>query len=640
LTRDFLKKNIKGMSLVIMIMLIAVFSVFIIGTYTILNRHVSNTVDSEADNGAYYTGEGVLRITSTEIDKLAYKISNDANINEEVLTRDEFVTRLNATIASQVDNYFVSKIEPGSFAEYNIDSVTVVPSSLTSDEYTCLYDITAIISNDRNTRKKITGTYGVLYLTESSQSTHTSVMIINESTPMLTAIENITSESMVSLNGNAKLTGDFSYPGHYNAATDAEHYQNNGNRFEVDTTSLIRGNVKIPEVPSPPFEGDKDQITRDNPIGNSLVSYLYSSQIPVLNVPFNAPTYYSGGRNVERVDCLIGGGATIDDPFVFNINENAHRGFFLSYQDIIVQNEFVINVNCDGFVFEAGNLKADVNGKLIINTNGHDIFFKFRNLEFTDETKQMNITTTGTGNVYMYFDFVKANTVNDLVVNSCIEGSFNIVFTNNLRVDNESKKLIFKLNIPEGKKESGDFNLFVVNKKDNPNAEIIFGIWKTGVMVFDGPAGTHLNIIADRLHMQGDLQIIGNPGLNFYARKKCEFDGARVSGQDWWHYPPIAALSNYTFKDEEGNVYTDDSFLTENEKAVKIIDTGLNVYYYGTEALNIKHYKCCGNFYSANSANINIENCIFYGNIFSSAPNPERNQHRFLLNFKNSDLSC
>ncbi len=621
-----------------MIMLIAVFSVFIIGTYTILNRHVSNTVDSEADNGAYYTGEGVLRITSTEIDKLAYKISNDANINEEVLTRDEFVTRLNATIASQVDNYFVSKIEPGSFAEYNIDSVTVVPSSLTSDEYTCLYDITAIISNDRNTRKKITGIYGVLYLTESSQSTHTNYMIINESTPMLTAMENITSENSVSLNGNAKLTGNFSYPGHYNATTDAEHYQNNGHEFKVDTSSLVRGNVKISTLPSPPYEGDQASIKVGYALGPNYANNIQSADHPVINIPFMAPLYYPN-TPVERVDCELGGTTNIDGhSLTINVDSGVVNGYLRSGV-MNINDDLIINIHCDGFIFDLGQVTAGENGKIIINTNGHDVIFKYNNLYIDKNTKDIDIITTGTGRVYMYFyqelrknNSWENNSFSEININVTNEETVTLCIVNNLYVDhyNNYEKVIFNAKVPDDKSKAGDVNFFVIDNKSIDNNHK-FGINRGNTMAFNSPEGTRINVIADNLEMYGNLEITGGSNINIYARKRCTFDGEHNFNLQDGHYVELKTLSNFSFTDKD---------LEENEKASKIIETGLNIYYYGSEDLIIRHYMCCSNFYSAGSANINIDNCLFYGNLFSSAPEPQNGQKRAVMNFRNSYLSC
>ncbi|MCR5585136.1 MAG: hypothetical protein K6F63_06875 [Lachnospiraceae bacterium] len=609
------------MSLVIVMMIIAVFSVLIIGTYTVLDRHVSNTVDSEANNGAYYTGEGVLRITSTEIDQLAFKISNDANAREEVLTKDEFVTRLNASIASQVEGYFVSKIDSGSFNEYNIESITVVPSTMTSDEYTCLYDITTIISNDRNTRKKITGIYGVLYLTESSQSTTTTTMIINENTPMLTALEDITSERQVSLNGNAKLKGSFTYPDHYSAETDPEHFENNGNTFEVDTSTLVRGNVKIPEIPDPPNEGSHANLFRyETPSG---INGKYSTKdINTISLP------RVNNQGQTQYDFYMWDEFQVNSKLTINIASNADD-CYTNFGSLILKDEVELNVHSDGYQFQVGsNFAAGRRGKLTVNTNGHDVYILCNNLTPDYDTETLTVKTTGSGTVYIYFyNNIQQQNKDNIDVDITNEGDINIIIINNLIINNGYRKITFNAFPPIGSDHGGTINFFVIDRADSDNNHR-FGIWQNGSMAFNAPAGTNINVIADNLYMYGDLEINGEAPVNLYARKRCQFNG------DPWnnnHYPVLKTLSNFSF--------TDDS-LNENEKAKKIIDTGLNIYYYGTEDLIIKNYKCCANFYSAGAADIDIANCLFYGNIFSSAPSPQNGRSRYNLKFQNSYLSC
>ena len=625
MTGENLKNNNRGMSLVIMLMLIAVFSVFIIGTYTILDRHVSNTVDSEANNGAYYTGEGVLRITSTEIDKFAFEISNEANLNEEVLTRAEFTTRLNATIASQTEEYFKDKIAAGSFEEYNIESVTVVPSSVESDEYTCLFDITTIISNDRNTRKKITGTYGVLYLTESSQSTTTSMMVINESTPMLTAIEDITAQNSVSLNGNAKLRGEFSYPGHYNAAADAEHFYNNDNTFVVDTSSLVRGDVKIPEIPDPPYEGDPSTLRNQYPIGPPYLgdgwTHWYSDQRnrQVINIPFTG-LVWNTGRNEQRKDFYVNGYMYVQNRSL-TINVNTDNAF-IKCQNLEIDNELIINAYADNFKFMVdSNLVAKDEGKLKVNTNGHDVYMLCNNLYPDPHIGDINVETTGSGTLFIYFySTIQQNNEANININVKNEGTVNIVIINQFWVnDGGYGNITFNAQNPAGQDHAGDLNFFVVGHQ--------FGIWQSGSMTFNASEGTKLNVIADNLVMRGDLKMLGDATVNVYARQSCEFNGDPYTNG----YPRLRALSNFQFGDED---------LSENDKAQKIINPKLNVYYYGTNTLIVRNYMCCANFFSAGAADIDIRNCLFYGNIFSAAPGPEGNARRFELDFKNSYLSC
>ena len=627
---DLVKNNNRGMSLLIMLMMIAVFSVFIIGTYGILNRHIIRTTYSEDEQGAYYAAESVLKLSSTQIDRLAYDISNEYNAREQVLTKAQFITELDARVASNQD-IFLSAVQD-EFSEYHVDSVYVVPNPTESAKYTRLYDITAYISNDRQVDKKVTGTYGVLYLTESSSSESTSVMIINESTPMLTALENVTADASCSLNGNAILKGTFTYPGHYDAATDPVHFffkDSNGNilrKYDVDTSSLVRNNVKIPTIPDPPYSGNPNNIEFPDAIGPKPVDGdINSANTQTVNIPFLGRRYYPE-NTIYRKDYVVYGTKFLATSRSLTINANEDDCYIIA-DSMVINNDIIINAYGDNFRIKLTNeVLCQKNGRMIVNTYGHDVFLLASNLKMESDVENITIETTGSGNVYLFFNGFFQPGFND-----------NQYHNLNLNVKNESNlhmvilgghvyvnwgtysNITFNCTKPANA-DAGIVNFFVANDT--------FGILARGSMTFNAEEATHLNVIADKLVMNGDLKINGKATVNIYARQSCTFNG---NPDDNSTYPPMKYLSNYPFND---------AGMTENEKAKKIIDTKLNIYYYGSTPLTIANYMCCANYYSAKNADIIINNSSFYGNIFSSAPAPEEGQDRYKIDFNNSYISC
>ncbi|MBQ7636949.1 MAG: hypothetical protein IJS80_06540 [Lachnospiraceae bacterium] len=625
---ELLKNNNKGMSLVIMLMLIAVFSVFIVGTYAILDRHIVRTTYSEDEQGAYYVAESVLKLSSTQIDRMAYDISNEYNEQQKVLTKDQFITELDARVASNQD-IFLSAVQD-EFSEYSVNRVYVLPNETESETYTRLYDITAFISNERKVdNKKVTGTYGVIYLTESSQSSSTSVMIINESTPMLTALEDVSADASCSLNGNAILKGTFSYPGHYDPAVDPVHFFNNDKTYEVDTSSLVRNNVKIPTIPDPPYSGNPNNISFPDAVGNAPVSGdIYSANSgQTLDLPFWGHPYYPAERWIERKDYVVHGTKFYITGRSYTINVNADDCYIVA-DSLIMNNDLIINTYGDNFRIRLNNqILCQRNGRMIVNTNGHDVFIVASNLKMEDDVENITIETTGTGNVYLFFNgFFQPgfndNNYHNLNLNVKNESNVNMVILGGHIYVNWGtySNITFNCEKPAGVTDAGIVNFFVAQDE--------FGIKARGSMTFNAEEGTHLNIIADKLVMNGDLKIEGEASVNIYARQSCDFNG---NPDDYSTYPSMKYLSNYPFNDED---------MTENEKAQKIVDTKLNIYYYGSSALKISNYMCCANFYSAKEANIIINNSSFYGNIFSSAPAPEEGEDRHRIDFNNSYISC
>ncbi len=632
---DLVKNNNRGMSLLIMLMMIAVFSVFIIGTYGILNRHIIRTTYSEDEQGAYYAAESVLKLSSTQIDRLAYDISNEYNAREQVLTKAQFITELDARVASNQD-IFLSAVQD-EFSEYHVNSVYVVPNPTESEKYTRLYDITAYISNDRQVDKKVTGTYGVLYLTESSSTETTSVMIINESTPMLTALENVDADESCSLNGNAILKGTFTYPGHYDVSTDPVHFYNNEKTYNVDTSTLVRSNVKIPTIPDPPYEGDPSSIVVPGYVGPQPVPG-YSSQTSVINLPWDGHLDYPADVIVSRHDYIINGNMEINNGHSLNINISDDDCYLIA-NSIKIYGTLTIDANGDNFRIKLNSgIECGPGGKLVINTHGNDVFILTNNVNFGDDPAaydnvDVDIDTTGSGNVYIFVEgywpksFGNGET-HSTRFNLCNESNVHLVVLNgHVNLDwGTYSNITFNCTKPNGVSEGGVVNFFIAT--DNA-----FGIKSHGSMTFNMQEKTHLNIIANHLVMNGDLEINGDSYVNLYARQSCSFDGHDPYNYVWPTpvVPEPKFLSNYPFND---------AGMSESDKAKKIVKTNLNVYYYGSSDLTISHYMCCANFYSAKNANIIINNSLFYGNIFSSAPAPEEGKDRYRIDFNNSYISC
>lgn len=624
-----------GLSFCIVLLIVAVFSVFIVGTYQILDRHViENETDSEM-HGAYYAAEGLVRLTSTYLDRvsadLAATMQEEAGSKTEIKVED-FIERLNNKVAS-ID--FKSMIS-GDF-DYEVTSLSVSPSANTSSLYTCTYEITAIVKFDDETHKKVKGTYGIVFNSTSTETATTNKLIINKSTSMLIALDDISADKESSLNGNVELIGTFTYPTHYPWATisgyDNTLYGNNNNVYQVDSTSLKKGNIKIPTIPNAPTIESFDLPSYSGKALEDYSTFLLDRNI-YLGTGYNwtGPFSYSKTKMYRECEELeLTNLAGISGYLTINTNKD---DCYLLCKTMDFDNTLTINAGGDNFkLYVTDTLTLKNGGELVVNTNGNDVYLAVENivseksgLLSTYRPNKISIETTGSGTVYIYINNYEQYKDITFTANITNESDVVIIFNCDFYVDSEGisnltsyDSMVFNINKPSSS-DAGDLKVFVIDDPDS-GAEHYFKLYKNSTVQFNAAADTNFSLIADHIYMQGQMVLNGDATLNMYARETCELTGEDGNNN---------SLSNFTESDKN---------LSDQEKANKIIDTKLNLYYYGTEDFKITNYKACSNFYVASDANIYITNSYFYGNIFSSAKDPEEGE-RTCLYFENSYLSC
>ncbi len=621
-----------GLSFCIVLLIVAVFSVFIVGTYQILDRHViENETDSEMHN-AYYQAEGAVRLTSTYIDKiaaeLAEKMQEEAADNSKEIEDTEFIERLNQKIDAMD---FKTKVSD-SF-DYDIQSVMVNEIANPSpDKFTCAYTITAVVNYEDGMQKKVRGTYGIIFNTTTYESEEITTLTIDESSPMLVALEDVKAESMSVLSGKIELIGDFTYPTYYPIETiEGINYENYTNQYDgfysVDQKSLNRGKVKIPTIPNAPTiesfdlpEFSGKNLSDDNSVGifeiNSTIEFNKN----------NKYKEYNKYTILNRISSLNYGKLTLD--------VKADDCYFLC-KILKFDNLLTINANADNFkLYISEELILQNGGKLKVNTNGHDVYIAANKISSDTSgvigsylPTGINITTTGSGTVYIYINDYEQYKDITFTTNITNESDVIIIFNCDFYVDAEGvsgdtsyDSMVFNVNKPSSA-DAGDLKVFIIDDPDTAT-EHYFRLYKNSPVTFNAEDGTNLKLIADHVYMQGKMIIEGDATLDMYARETCFLDG--IADND-------NCLSNFTDSDKT---------IDDDQKAEKIVNTKLNLYYYGTDDFIINNYKACSNFYISSDANIEINNSYFYGNIYSAAAEPGASESRTELWFKNSYLSC
>ncbi len=615
--------NEKGMSLLIVMMIIAVFSVLILGTYTILNRHIIRTTETKDGQGAYYAAEGVLRLISTDIDKRAEAIAIAANEANEDLSAEEFTTRLNASLATWTDTE-IKNLARSAYSFSEVVSASIAPVSVTTENYTCCYKLTAVMDCNDNVRKKVSGIYGVVFLSSSSEIASYNKMIIDENSPMLVALEDVDADSVSSLNGKVELRGSFSYPDHYPYLDNPEMYINEDIVYKVDNTSLAGANVRIPNIPQPPTSEIYTEPQWHVRTPTELLDTSIFSQNTTIEVPYN-PNLWTTRKYREYSKINIRNFASGINNGKLTVNINQDDCYILT-RDMEWDNDVTLNVNGKNFVFYIDRELNMQNGaKLHVNLNDNDVFIVINSYVSSTSSlgmytpNQIQVTTTGTGTLYIFIKEYEQYNLNSFTADFTNESNVSVVFLCDFYTGTQYKEVIFNANTPSGKKKAGDLNVFV----SDDDAESHFTVNRNSKLRFNTAEGTKLSVIADHVNILGQMEIGGNATLNLYARKDCTVSGDPSN--------PNNNLSNFTFND---------AGMTDEEKAKKIVDTKFNIYYYGTEPFSVSDYKCCSNFYMADFADINITNTTFYGNIYSAARDPENGETRKKISFTDSYLSC